>query len=108
MTSAGTPLATERSVPQPDAVWRTQRNRFFLNDARGTTRSMLAAGMLVQSSMVGILIHAGYPSWRIAAMIGVYLAFLVAHRLIIGRTRDPQGVEASFIYMNLTAQLFIV
>ncbi len=108
MQPAGTTLANDRPVPATDAVWRTQRDRFFLREARGTTLMMVAAGVFVQAAVVGILIHAGYPTWRILSMVGVYLLFVIAHRLIIMRTREPQCVEMSFICMSLAAQLFVV
>jgi len=108
VTTPGTTLATVRPVPPTDAVWRSQRDRFFLNQARGTTVLIVSAGVLVQGAIVGVLAHAGYPSWRIAAMVGVYLAFVIAHRLILMRTRDAQCVESAFIRMSLTAQFFVV
>src|SRR5947207_2098370 len=108
MPGDGTVMARDRSVQQPDAVWRTQRDRFFLNEARGTTRLMVAAGVLFQGSIIAMFVGAGYPGWRIGAMGGIYAAFIAGHRLIIGRAREPQCVESSFIAMNVAAQLYVV
>ena len=108
MPTAGTTLATDRPVPPAAAVWRSQRDRFFLNQARRTTLMMVTAGVAVQSAVVGVLVHAGYPTWRILAMVGIYGTFIIAHRFILMRTREADCVEGAFIRMQLAAQLFVV
>ena len=105
---AGTSLANPRVVPAPDAVWRNQRDQFFLQEARATTRMMVAGGLLVEVALIAILIQAGYPMWRILAALGLYLAFIFGHRVILTVTRETQRVEHAFIGMNVIAQLFVV
>ncbi|MDB4952723.1 MAG: Sensor histidine kinase [Myxococcales bacterium] len=111
--AAGTSLADSSRVPPglrsaPDAVWRSQRDRFFMRESRGTTRTTTVAGLLVHGSMISILAHAGTPYWRVAALITLYLVFVVAHALIMQTSRATRTVEQAFIGMNLAAQLFIV
>src|ERR1700704_2963131 len=89
----GTRLADVPSVPPvlrstPDAVWRTQRDRFFLRESRGTSRTTIGAGLFIQAALVGILIYAHYPAWRIAALAGLYIVFVVAHAVIMRTTRE--------------------
>src|SRR5439155_22667809 len=94
--STGTSLAAEACVPPPsgfraptaDAVWRIQRDRIFLTEARKTARKATASGIAVQLTIFGILWDAGYPIWRIGALAGLYAAFMLAHRLILGRTSE--------------------
>lgn len=68
----------------------------------------MAAGALFQAATVAILVHAGYPTWRVVAAFGIWLGFLLAHRVIVANTRDPQRVARAFIGMNVTAQLYVV
>lgn len=89
-------------------MWRSQRDHFFVREARATTRTIVAVGVLVQTAIVAILIAAGYPTWRIAATIGIYAGFVLGHRLILLSTRDPHGVTRAFIGMNVVAQLYVV
>jgi signal transduction histidine kinase len=106
---AGTTLADDRRVPPvTDVVWRTQRNRFFVTEAKSTSRTMIAAGLLVQIAILGVFAHADYPSWRIAALVGLYATFVIAHRVIMQTTREAPSAEHAFIGMNVAAQLFIV
>jgi signal transduction histidine kinase len=111
--AAGTTLAHDSRVPPgfrsaPDAVWRSQRDQFFITEARGTTRMMVGAGIFVQAALLGIFAYAGYPSWRIGALLAIYVTFLVAHAVIMRTTRESSCVEQAFIMMNLAAQLFVV
>ena len=111
--ATGTTLAEPSAMPpfrsQFSAdVWRSQRDRFFLTEARKTTRWTIGLGIILQLSLFAIFWHAGYPTWRIVAMAGLYAAFVVAHKLIIGCTNDPQKVASAFLGMNVAAELFIV
>ena len=111
--TAGTTLADAEGMAAPrslsaDVVWRSQRDRFFLTEARRTTRFTIGAGIFVQLAIIGIFWHAGYPTWRIAAMAGLYVSFVFAHKLILGSTTDPQRVASAFLGMNVAAELFIV
>jgi signal transduction histidine kinase len=110
---AGTSLADASPVPPglrsiPDAVWRTQRDRFFLRESRGTSRTTITAGMLVQAAQLGILIHAGYPVWRVGSLLALYVVFVLAHAVIMRTTRATHSVEQAFIGMNLAAMVFVV
>jgi signal transduction histidine kinase len=106
--AAGTDLARDKVVPAPDAVWRNQRDQFFLKEARGTTRIMIGVNLLVQAAIVAILLQAGYPTWRVLAMIGLFVGFIIGHRTILTVTRETHRVEHAFIGMNVVAQLFVV
>ena len=112
----GTLLANAIDVPPPpgfrppsaDAAWRSQRDRFFLSEARTTTRITLGFGVLVQLLIFAIMWHAGYPLWRIGMLAGLYAAFVIAHKMIMSSRVEPQRVAGSFILMNISAQLFVV
>jgi signal transduction histidine kinase len=113
--SAGTSLADALAVPtveecdpRGDVVWRTQRDRFFMSEARNSTRLAIGLGVLVHCFLLTILWQADYPTWRIGAAGLLYVAFVISHRIILGTTQDPSRTATSFILMNVTAQLFIV
>ena len=114
--STGTSLAAPPPVPPDlvsrsaacDAVWRDHRNQFFLEEARKTTRLTIGLGIFVQAAVMLLMLHAEYPTWRVAALAGMYLVFAVAHKLIIRPVREAGRVETSFIYMSVVAQLFVV
>jgi signal transduction histidine kinase len=91
-----------------DAVWRDHRNQFFLEEARKTTRVTVTLGCLVQLVVVGVMWHAGYPSWRIAGLVILYAAFAASHRLLIRPVRESGRIETAFIYMSVIAQLMVV
>jgi signal transduction histidine kinase len=107
-TEAGTPMAAKPAVAATDAVWRNHRDQFFLREARSTSKLMSVIGCVVFAAMVGILVAAAYPTWRIVAMFATYLGFVGGHRLVIQKTRELGRVEHAFIKMNVMAQLFVV
>jgi signal transduction histidine kinase len=91
-----------------DAAWRRQRDVFFVSEARRTTRATLGLGVLVQLLTFGLLWHADYPTWRVAALAGLYALFVASHATIMQCTLDPSRVASSFILMSIAAQLFLV
>ncbi|HEU0029532.1 MAG TPA: HAMP domain-containing sensor histidine kinase [Kofleriaceae bacterium] len=94
--------------PPADSVWRTQRDRFFLSEAKRTTRLTIGAGVGVQLLVLGLLWHAGYPEWRIAMLGALYVAFALAHKIVMRATTAPHRTANAFIMMNISAQLFLV
>src|SRR6185312_10279678 len=100
-TDAGTRLARGKTVPPPESVWRTQRDEFFMSEARHTTRTVTSLGVVFQLAVIGLLVDARYPTWRICALVGLYAGFVLAHRLVIARTRSANRVEHAFIAMNV-------
>ena len=112
----GTSLADDVTVaPNPalrsaavDAAWRRQRDIFFVSEARKTSRMMIGLGVFVQLFTLGVIYHSGYPTWRIGALAGLYVFFVISHRLIMRCTLDPQKVAGAFIQMSISSQLFIV
>jgi signal transduction histidine kinase len=108
--NGGTTLAQPSPVQDvgAGAVWRQQRDHYFLSESPQTHKLTQSCGLALQLVMLGILIEAGYPSWRIGALAGVYAAFAVVHRLVMRRTRSTGQVEHAFIGINFTAQLYVV
>lgn len=108
---AGTSLAAQAPVAEdqrPESAWLMQRDRFFLSEARRFTLLTIGLGVVVQATILFIMWMADYPSWRICALGGIYLAFVATHRLILSSTTDPSQTASAFIMMNVAAQLFIV
>jgi signal transduction histidine kinase len=91
-----------------DAVWRDHRNQFFLDEAKKTTRLTIGLGVFVQLFVIGMMLHAGYDTWRVIAMASLYVAFATSHRLVIQPVRAAGRVEAAFIRMSIIATLFVV
>ncbi|CAN5807179.1 hypothetical protein BH11MYX3_BH11MYX3_44950 [soil metagenome] len=89
-------------------MWRDHRNQFFLQEARKTARLTIGLGVFVQAAVIGLLAQAGYETWRVAMLAGLYVMFALAHTLIVRPVRDSGRVETSFIYMSVVAQLLVV
>lgn len=111
----GTSLADMPAVPppptglrSPETAWRRQRDLFFVQEARKTSRAMLGLGVLVQLASFGLMLHAEYPAWRVGTLALLWVAFVCGHRFIMKCTLDSQRVESSFIMMSVIAQLFVV
>ena len=94
--------------PSTESVWRRQRDLFFVDEARKTTRATIGLGVIVQLATFGLLVHAEYPTWRIGAFGGLYVAFVLVHRFIMKGTLDSQRVASAFITMSVAAQLFVI
>lgn len=113
---AGTSLADAPCVSDPslheaspETVWRGHRNQYFFEEARATSRVMVTLGLLVQGAVLALLLHGGYPAWRVGAVAGVYVVFLGVHRLLLRPgAGDACRVESSFICMSVAAQVFVV
>ena len=108
MLAEGEAMAGFRSQLAADVVWRHQRDRFFITEARQTTRLTIGLGILVQLALLAIFWHADYPTWRIVALAAMYVSFAIGHKLIVGCTTDAHKVGSSFLLMNVTSQLFII
>jgi len=114
--SSGTTLAPPSNVPPDlvsrsaacDAVWRDQRNQFFAEEARKTTRLTIGLGIFVQAFVLGMILHAGYEPWRVIAIAILYVVFVISHRLIIRPMRIAGRVESAFLRMSIVATLFVV
>ena len=112
----GTSLAVTIDVPiavppSPDQFWRGHRNKYFLQEARRTTRLTLGLGILVQAAVLTIFALAGYAPWRMVTLGALYGGFAVAHKLCLRPVEcsgDASRVEHAFIAMNVIAQLFVV
>jgi signal transduction histidine kinase len=106
---AGTSLAPAKAVgdPRPADVWRGQRNRFLIEDARNTGQWMHAFGGIVQLVLLLIFLDAGYPGWRIAAVAGVFITFALIQKSWIHRSYDAPTFDRVFIAINLSAQTMV-
>ena len=66
-------------------------------------------GAFVHAAVVAILAAADYPMWRVLTVGTIYVFFSLMQRCFIMRAmREERCVEASFIGINVTAQLFVV
>jgi signal transduction histidine kinase len=96
--------------PRPADIWRGQRNRFLIEDARASGQRIHLFGALVQLASLLVFVDAGYPTWRIAAAAGVFLTFSSiqkAQKVWIGRSRDALSFDRVFIGVNLSAQTMV-
>lgn len=110
VSTAGTTLAIDAAVtePRPSDVWRGRRNAYFIVEAKTVSRWVMLFGALVHAGSIAILANAHYPAWRIITLGGLYLVFAAIQRLFIVKGQDEKCVEASFIGINLTAQIFVL
>src|ERR1044071_317831 len=106
---AGTPLAAPGNVgdPRPADIWRGQRNRFLIEDARHTGQWLHLAGGLVQLALLMIFVDAGYTTWRVIAAAGVFVCFAMIQKGWIRASHDAQSFDRVFIGINLSAQTMV-
>ena len=106
---SGTLLAHAAPVgdPRPADVWRGQRNRFLIEDARTTRRWMHAIGAIIQLLMFVVFLHAGYPTWRLVAAAGVFLLCQTMQHAWIRSSHDALSFDRVFIGVNLSAQTMV-
>jgi signal transduction histidine kinase len=83
------------------------RNAYMLANARQTMRKGFIVGCTLTASMLAILLHAGFPVWRVIAIAIAYATFMIVQRVIVLRTPGPEAVEERFTRMNILAQLFM-
>jgi signal transduction histidine kinase len=106
---SGTSLAAAAPVgdPRPADVWRGQRNRFLIEDARSTGQRMHLFGGAVQLTQYLIFLDAGYPAWRVVTAFGVFLTFAMIQGAVLRRSHDAQTFDRVFIGVNLSAQTMV-
>src|ERR1700744_5857559 len=110
---SGTSMAQPTRVgdPRPADIWRGQRNRFLIEDARSTGQWMHAFGGLVQIALLVIFLDGNYPTWRVAAATVVFIAFALLQKVFILSARksaDALSFDRVFIALNLSAQTMVV
>lgn len=105
----GTSLAPATSVgdPRPADVWRGQRNRFLIEDARTTGKRMHLLGGLVQLVIYLVFLDAGYPAWRVGTAYAVFITFAMIQAAWIRSSHDAQTYDRAFIGINLSAQTMV-
>lgn len=113
LAEAGTQVAQARdvrarSIPSPAELWQGHRNRFFVEHARVAAPLTMVFGALVHVVIIALVVEAGYPTWRAVAIGGLFVAFMAIKHVFSRRARDARCVEAAFIAINVTGQLFVV
>lgn len=106
---SGTSLAPAPAVgdPRPADLWRGQRNRFLIEDARSTGQRMHLLGGAVQLVIYLVFLDAGYPVWRVAAAGAVFVTFALIQTAWIRSAHDGLTFDRVFIGVNLSAQTMV-
>jgi len=106
---SGTSLAPAPSVgdPRPADIWRGQRNRFLIEEARTTGTWLHLAGGVVQLALLLIFLDADYPAWRVIAAAGVFVTFALLQKGWIRSAHDVLSFDRVFIGVNLSAQSMV-
>jgi signal transduction histidine kinase len=106
---AGTSLAPTTTVgdPRPADVWRGQRNRFLIEDARATGQRMHLFGGAVQLGICLVFLDAGYPAWRVLSAALVFVGFALAQTAWLRSSHDAHTFDRVFIGINLSGQTMV-
>src|SRR5262245_7082279 len=106
---SGTSLAPAEPVgdPRPADVWRGQRNRFLIEDARTTGQRMHLLGGATQLACYLVFLDAGYPAWRVVTAGAVFLTFTLFQTAVLRRSHDAQTFDRVFIGINLSGQTMV-
>src|SRR5678815_5492236 len=105
----GTSLANVDPVgdPRPADVWRGQRNRFLIEDARATGQRMHLLGGAIQLAIYLVFLDAGYPAWRVITAGTVFVSFALIQGAWFRSAHDSQTFDRVFIGINLSAQTMV-
>ena len=105
----GTSLANVDPVgdPRPADVWRGQRNRFLIEDARATGQRMHLLGGAIQLAIYLVFLDAGYPVWRVITAGAVFVSFALIQGAWFRSAHDSQTFDRVFIGINLSAQTMV-
>ncbi len=108
--TAGTTLARAGGVTdaRPVDVWRRKRDQLLADDARHASRWIMWLGAMFHVATLGVLYHADFPAWRVAACGGIYVTFLVMQRVLIRFARACERIDSAIIGINMSSQLFVV
>jgi signal transduction histidine kinase len=106
---SGTSLATAQVVgdPRPADIWRGQRNRFLIEDARSTGQWLHLAGGMVQMLLLVIFLNGGYPTWRVITAGATFVGFAMLQKAWIKSSHDALSFDRVFIGINLSAQTMV-
>jgi signal transduction histidine kinase len=106
---SGTSLAQVAGVgdPRPADLWRGQRNRFLIEEARTTGTWMHLVGGAVKLVLLFTFLDADYPTWRALGAAGVFVTFALIQTGWIRRSLDAQSFDRVFIAINLSAQSMV-
>ena len=106
---SGTSLAAGPGVgdPRPADLWRGQRNRFLIEEARTTGAWMHLVGGAVKLTLLLIFLDAGYPTWRAMTAAGAFVVFALIQTAWLRSSRDAQSFDRVFIAVNLSAQSMV-
>src|ERR1041384_2902721 len=106
---SGTSLAPTVSVgdPPPADVWRGQRNRFLIEDARTTGKWLHVFGGFIQLLILTLFFDAAYPPWRVVAAACVFITFTLIQKAWIHTAHDALSFDRVFIGINLSAQTMV-
>lgn len=106
---SGTSLAVAAPVgdPRPADVWRGQRNRFLIEDARTTGKWIHLLGGGVQLVVFMIFLDAGYPAWRVITAGCVFVMFSFIQKAWIRSSHDASSFDRVFIGINLSGQTMV-
>jgi signal transduction histidine kinase len=89
-------------------LWRGQRNRYFLANARRNHTLMMLCGACFQAATIAALYTGGVETWRLVALVGTFMFFGASQRVIVARVKDPARVDSAFFRVTLVAQLYLV
>ncbi|HEX3765636.1 MAG TPA: ATP-binding protein [Kofleriaceae bacterium] len=93
--------------PRPADIWRGQRNRFLIEDARTTGTWLHLVGGIVKLILLLIFLDAGYPTWRVTTACAVFVGFALLQTAWIRSSLDAQSFDRVFIGINLSAQSMV-
>lgn len=88
---------------------RGTRDELFLAQGRTNVAHAALYGALASAMSTGIFIHAGYPTWRTATPVVMWVLMLSAQVLTLRRLeRDRVSIDRAVARLHLLAQVYLV
>lgn len=91
------------------AVWRGTRNDVILATGRENLSFSAACGLIAAGLIVAILLHAGYPTWRVLTPVATWVIVIVAQMSTLTWVEgDRARMNHAVLVMHALAQIHLV
>lgn len=90
-------------------MWRGTRNDVILATGRANLSFMASCGLIAAGLIVAILMHAGYPTWRVFTPVATWLVLISTQMSVLHWVEgDGARLDRAVVWMHAIAQAHLV